>query len=115
MFFDTRQQLLAARCEALQARNAVLRRQLAQDSRVLQAPLALADRALAGLRWLRLHPQWLLAGTVTLLVLRPRRTWRLGRRLWSGWRLWQRIRRWQRQSGLLRVGLSLGKHRQEPA
>ena len=84
MFFDARQQALAARCEALQARSAGLRRQLADDSLVLHAPLALADRALAGLRWLRLHPQWLLAAAATLLILRPRRTWRLGRRLWAG-------------------------------
>ena len=104
MFFDTRQQALAARCEALQARSAGLRRHLADDSRVLHAPLALADRALAGLRWLRLHPQWLLAGAATLLILRPRRTWRLGRRLWSGWRLWQQVRRWQSQTGLLQAG-----------
>lgn len=101
MFFDTRQQLLVARCEALQARNAVLRSQLAEHSHVLQAPLALADRVLSGLRWLRAHPQWLLAGAATLLILRPRRGWRLGLRLWSGWRVWQQLRRWQVQAGLL--------------
>ena len=111
MLFDTRQQALAARCEALQARNARLRRQLADDSRVLQAPLALADRAVAGLRWLRLHPQWLLAGAATLLILRPRRTWRLGRRLWSGWRAWQQIRRWQQQTSLLRADRRPGSTR----
>lgn len=99
MFFDTRQQQLALRCETLQARNALLRQQLAADSRVLQAPLAVADRVLAGLGWLRRHPQWLAAGAATLLILRPRRTWRLGWRLWSGWRLWQRVRRWQAQAG----------------
>ena len=93
MFFNDRQQQLAARCTALQVRNAGLRGQLADASQVLQAPLALADRVLAGLRWLRLHPEWLLAGATTLLVLRPRRTWRLGLRLWSGWRLWQQLRR----------------------
>ena len=111
MFFDTRQQALAARCEALQARSAGLRRQLADDSRVLHAPLALADRALAGLRWLRLHPQWLLAGAATLLILRPRRTLRLGRRLWSGWRAWLQIRRWQQQTSLLRADRRPGSTR----
>jgi hypothetical protein len=87
MFFDTNQQLLDARCEALQARNAVLRRQLVVDSRVLQAPLAAADR---------------------MLILRPRRSWRLGLRLWSGWRLWQQVRRWQAQAGLLPLGRKPG-------
>ena len=111
MFFDTRQQQLAARCEALQARNAELRRQLAERSRTLQVPLAVADRVLAGLRWLRAHPEWLLAAAATLLVLRPRRAWRLGRRLWSGWRLWQKLRRWQSQAGLLRVDRKPGNPR----
>ena len=101
MLFDTRQQLLALRFEALQARNALLRRQLAEDSRVLQAPLAVADRVLTGLGWLRRHPQWLAAGAGTLLILRPRRTWRLGLRLWSGWRLWQQLKRWQSRAGPL--------------
>jgi hypothetical protein len=108
MIFDTNQQLLDARCEALQARNAVLRRQLVVDSRVLQAPLAAADRMLAGLRWLRAHPEWLLAAAVGLLILRPRRSWRLGLRLWSGWRLWQQVRRWQAQAGLLPLGRKPG-------
>lgn len=111
MFFDSHQQLLDARCEALQARNAVLRRQLTAHSRVLQAPLAVADRMLTGLRWLRAHPQWLLAGAATLLILRPHRTWRLGLRLWSGWRLWQQLRRWQAQAGPLRVDRSPGTPR----
>ena len=111
MIFDTRQQQLVTRCEALQARNAVLRLQLAEHSRVLQAPLALADRVLAGSHWLRLHPQWLLAAAATLLVLRPRRAWRLGLRLWSGWRLWQQLRRWQSQAGLLRVDRRPGNKR----
>ena len=101
MVFDTRQQVLAARCESLQVRNAQLCQQLADDSRVLRAPLAGADRVLGGLRWLRAHPQWLLGAAVTLLVLRPRRSWRLGLRLWSGWRLWQQVKRWQAQTGLL--------------
>ena len=111
MIFDTRQQLLAARCESLQVRNAQLRHQLADDSRVLQAPLAVADRLLGGLRWLRAHPQWLLAAAATLLILRPRRSWRLGLRLWSGWRLWQQVTRWQAQTGLLRAGGSPGDGR----
>ena len=111
MMFDTRQQLLTARCESLQIRNAELRRQLADDSRVLLAPLAVADRLLGGLRWLRAHPQWLLAAAATLLILRPRRSWRLGLRLWSVWRLWQRVTRWQAQAGLLRAGGSPGHPR----
>ena len=57
-------------------------------------PLALADRVRAGWLWLRAHPQLPLAAAVVLVVLRPRRAWRWGLRLWWGWRSWQRMQRW---------------------
>jgi len=41
----------------------------------------LFDYAATGLT-LRRHP---------VALLRPRRVWRLGWRLWAGWRLWQRV------------------------
>lgn len=101
MLFDRRQQALAQRCEALQARSAELRGALARDSQVIQTPLALADRALAGLRWLKAHPQWVGIGVAVLVVWRPRRAWRLGARLWGAWRLWGRVQRWQAAVGPL--------------
>jgi len=101
MFFDARQQALSQRCDAMQARNAELRQALAADSRVLQAPLALADQAVAAGRWLRAHPQWVAVGVAVLVVWRPRRVWRLGRRAWGAWRLWQRVQRWRAAVGPL--------------
>lgn len=101
MLFDARQQALAQRCQALQAHNAALRQALAADSRVLQAPLVLADQVLAGGRWLRAHPQWVAVGVAVLVVWRPRRMWRLGNRAWGAWRLWQRAQRWLAAAGPL--------------
>ena len=88
MLFDRRQQALAQRCDDLQARSAGLR-------------LALADRALAGLRWLKAHPQWVGIGVAVLVVWRPRRVLRLGARLWGAWQLWGRVQRWQAAAGPL--------------
>jgi hypothetical protein len=101
MLFDDRQRQLAQRCEALQVRSAELRGALARDSRVIRTPLAFADQALAGLRWLKAHPQWVVVGVAVLVVWRPRRAWRLGTRLWGAWRLWARVRRWQAALGPL--------------
>jgi hypothetical protein len=83
----------ARKREQLLARSAALRLQLARDSQVLVTPLALADKAREGLRWLRQHPQWPLAGLGLLVLLRPRRAWRWAKRGWWVWRLWQRTGR----------------------
>ena len=48
--------------------------------RVLQRPLALADRVHEAWRWLRAHPEAPLAALVVVAVLRPRRAWRWGLR-----------------------------------
>ena len=85
---------LALRQQALLLRSAALRSDLGRDLRRLQAPLALADRVRAGWQWLRAHPQVPLAAGLVLVVLRPRRAWRWGLRLWWGWRRWRRVQRW---------------------
>lgn len=85
---------LARRQQGLLLRSAALRSDLGRDLQHLQAPLALADRVRSGWHWLRAHPQAPLAAVVVLVVLRPRRAWRLGLRLWWGWRSWQRMQRW---------------------
>ena len=55
------------------------------------APLAMTDLFAASVA---AHPQAPLAAAVVLVVLRPRRAWRWGLRLWWGWRSWQRVQRW---------------------
>jgi len=82
---------LERRQQRLLVRSGELRSQFVQDARVLQQPLALADQVQAGWRWLRAHPELPLAAVAVVALLRPRRVWRLGWRLWAGWRLWQRV------------------------
>jgi len=82
---------LEHRQRLLLQRSAELRGALGRDLQRLQPPLALADRVRAAWQWLRAHPQVPLAAGVALLVLRPRRAWRWGQRLWWGWRQWRRL------------------------
>ncbi len=85
--------LLARRQRLLLARSTELRVHLAADAAVLQRPLALADRVHQGFLWLRSHPEVPLAALVVVAVLRPRRAWRWGLRLWLGWRTLLRVQR----------------------
>lgn len=86
---------LARRQRLLLVRSSELRGQFARHAQPWQQPLALADQVHAGWRWLRAHPEVPLAAAAVLVLLRPRRAWRmgwrLGWRLWTGWRLWQRL------------------------
>ncbi|MDP1655048.1 MAG: YqjK-like family protein [Hylemonella sp.] len=85
---------LAARKQQLLIRSAELRVTLAHQSQTLQGPLAWADQAVSGTRWLRNHPQWPLGALLLLAVLRPRRALAWAGRLWWGWGLYQRARSW---------------------
>lgn len=82
---------LQHRQRLLLLRSRDMRSAFAREAAVLQPPLALADQALAAWLWLRAHPQVPLAAAVVLVVLRPKRAWRLGWRLWSGWQMWKRV------------------------
>lgn len=91
-----RMQALAERRQRLLLRSAQLRVALAYEARALHAPLAAADRALAGWRWLRARPVALLGLTLAVAALRPRRALAWGARLWPAWTL---ARRWWRRRG----------------
>ena len=94
MWFNREQAELQIRREQLRLRSTELRLLVADQARVLVAPLALADQLRAGLRWLREHPEGPLLLLGLVVVLRPRRALRWAGRLWWGWGLWQRGRRW---------------------
>ena len=84
---------LALRQQLLRLRSTELRGRLAADAAVLQPPLALADRVQEGWRWLRANPAAPVAALVVVAVLRPRRVWRWGWKLWWGWRTLRRLQR----------------------
>ncbi|WHZ11550.1 MAG: hypothetical protein OJF60_001989 [Burkholderiaceae bacterium] len=96
-----REQELELRCLRLVARSTELRLTLAQQSQALERPLAWADVARDGARWLRDHPLAWLAPVALMAALRPARVLRWARRLWWGWRAMKQAGRWLRFVRLL--------------
>jgi hypothetical protein len=82
---------LAKRRQQLVAQAAVQRTALAISMEPWHARLALADRGVAALRYIRRHPALMLGAALLLAALRPRRVgkwlqrglvaWQIGRRL----------------------------------
>jgi hypothetical protein len=81
---------LVERRERLVAQAAGQRLALARDMERWRTPLSLVDQGLAGVRYIRFHPQWLIGPILLLAVVRPRR---VGRLLGSGWVSWRVMRR----------------------
>jgi hypothetical protein len=73
----------------LLARIAIQRGQMAEVEAHLQSPLALADRGMAVMRYLRLHPL-LVAGLIAIIVIRPRSS--AAGLMWGAWRVWKDYR-----------------------
>jgi hypothetical protein len=87
---SARRAALAARRERLVAQAAAQRAALARDLAPWRAPLALADRGLAALRYLKRHPALLVGVTVAFAAWRPKR---VGHGLGRAWRMWRLARR----------------------
>lgn len=83
---------LAARRQQLVAQAADQRTALAHNLEPWRARLALADRGIAGLRYIRRHPVLMVGATLLFSVLRPKgvgkwlqrglAVWQIGRRFW---------------------------------
>ena len=83
---------LALKKQRLQMRSADLRRTFGQQMLGIRPITRGIDSGLSGVAWLRGHPQWLAAASVALFVVRPKRVFKLGMRLWSVTRLFGRLR-----------------------
>lgn len=96
-----RQTELELRQQRLLRRSAALRASIAEQSAVFETPFAVADRIHAGARWAWRERVALIGGaTVVMIVLRPRRIWKLaGLALWV-WRRKRRLRRWLTAAGI---------------
>jgi hypothetical protein len=84
---------LAARRQQLVALAAAQRTILAHDMAPWHARLALADRGVAALQYVRRHPALMLGAALLLAALRPRRTGTWLQRGWLVWQLGRRLRR----------------------
>jgi hypothetical protein len=101
---SSREADLALRRQRLLARSAALRASLAEQSVLLETPLAVADRVHAGARWIARHRDWVAGGVIVVLVMRPRRAWRLVRSGWWVWRSARRAQAWLSAAGLMAPG-----------
>lgn len=83
--------LLAERRERLVAQASAQRKALAENIEPWRAPLALADRGLAALSFLRRHPAWIVGGGVALASLRLGGTVKWLRRGWLTWQVARKL------------------------
>lgn len=91
---------LASRQQRLLARSAALRASIAAQAVVLEAPLAVADRVRSAARWAWRERLVLIGGTaVVVVLLRPRRVWKLVRVGWWAWRRTRRVQAWLHAAG----------------
>ena len=81
---------IAQRRSHLQEVAAIQRAQLSQGVERLRAPLALADRGVEAIRFMRRNP--LVLGGASILFVALRR-YRMGKWLQRGWLAWQVVRR----------------------
>jgi hypothetical protein len=73
----------------LLARIAMQRGQMAEIEAHLRAPLAVADRGMAVVRYFRFHPL-LVAGLMAIILIRPRSS--AAGLMWGAWRVWKSYR-----------------------
>jgi hypothetical protein len=85
---------LALKKQRLQLRSALLRRQMSAHAAGIAPIGTAADRVQAAVAWLRAHPLLPIAAAVALIVARPRRALRWGRRAFSLWLMGKRTIAW---------------------
>ena len=90
---------LATRHGALKARIDAQRLQLARHAEPLERALSNGDKVIDGIDWLKQHPLAVGAGVTALVVTRPKRAWRWGRRGFAVWRGWSSIKNFLAKAG----------------
>ena len=83
---------LALQRERLLMRSQQLRAQAVDQAAGLQPAFSVVDRVQDAWFWLRGHPEIVGGAALGLAILRPRRAFRLGLKVWSLWRVAQRWR-----------------------
>jgi hypothetical protein len=75
-----------ARRERLIAKAAAQREEVALLLAPWQTPLAIADKGVAVVAYVRVHPEFVLIAVAALAVLSPKRAYRWARRAFAAWR-----------------------------
>ncbi|MHB1299386.1 MAG: YqjK-like family protein [Burkholderiales bacterium] len=83
---------IALRKQAILARIARQRRDLAREAQILKPPLAAIDRGIAFARYLKEHPLVPALAAAALFVLKPARTFRWLKRGWFFWSFYKNAR-----------------------
>lgn len=83
---------IAARRERIVAQAAVQRQTLSRHVEPWRMPLAVADKAITAVQYLKRHPGGIVGITVLLVALRPRRIVTWLERGWISWQLLQSLR-----------------------
>lgn len=83
---------LAEKRGELKARSAMQREALAQHVWPVEDALAMADRAVDGVRWLQRHPVAVAGAVLAMVIIQPKRVWRWTRRGYVAWRGVQKVR-----------------------
>jgi hypothetical protein len=84
---------LAERRRLLVAQAAVQRTALTLNLAPWRARLALADKGLAAIRYVRRHPALMVGAALLLATLRPRRVGTWLQRGWLAWEIGRRLRK----------------------
>jgi hypothetical protein len=83
---------LALKKQRLQIDGERLRADFGFNAAGLAPAFAGADLAIDGVHWVRRNPEVVVAVLVALVVIRPSRAWRWGRRAFIGWQAWRKLR-----------------------
>lgn len=84
---------LALKKQRLQMSSDTLRSDFGRCAAGLAPVFSVADSTIEAARWVRRHPQVIVAAAVALAVARPGRAWRWVRRAFLGWQAWQKVSR----------------------
>lgn len=83
---------LASRQGMLKARIEAQRQMLGQHALPLESAFAVADKAVAGVDWVKKNPLPVGVAVAVLAILKPSRAWRWAKRGIFVWRGWQNLR-----------------------
>lgn len=82
---------LALNKQRLLMESSRLRENFARSGRGVKPMFHAADLAVAGVQWIKRHPEVVVGVAVTFVVARPKTVWRIGRWAYAGWGAWKPV------------------------